>query len=340
MKLKILLIAFLSMFSGSLFAQSAAFIAARARASAYAASNGLVYNSKLNIFTGNNNVVAGSSDIIHIFIFEDGNLLLAGYPTTATEKSKFQVHLFVNNTNRNSYLLEYTGSYAPVLNIQNANTNPVAPVAPLTPGVTPPPVIDQLDFAVLGPFTNTLVITLKSDSGTGYTTLSSTTIKIAKTIYASIGSGLIFTSLKSPGNVHTLRMPNGDTTLVGDDTKSRILLTLGATFYPWGRNTLMIPGWGFKDRFGIMVATSIGTGTSNFQNLLLGVQYDFSIGGSFVGGLHYGRRQMITGVDYSSFEFGKTKFTGDLAAKEYMQGGVGFFLGVQLDSRIFSQIFK
>jgi hypothetical protein len=341
MKKKILLLAFFSTLAAYTFGQSAAFIVARTKAAAYVQANGLKYNSKLNVYLGNNTAASGNSDIIHIFMFEDGNLLLAGYPTTATEKSKFQVHLFVQNTNASSYLLEYTGSYAPVLNVQNSNANPAA-IQPAAPGPPPPPVINQLDFAVLGPFTNTLIVTLKqapNPAGT-YTTLTSTTIQIAKTIYASIGSGLVFTSLKSPGNIHTLRKPNGDTTLIADDNKSRILLTLGATFYPWGRNNLMLPGWGFKDRFGIVVATTIGTGTSNFQNLLVGGQYDFSIGGSLMAGLHYGRRQMISGVDYSSFQFGQTKFTGDLAAKEYMQGDIGFFIGLQLDSRIFSQIFK
>lgn len=329
-----LVIAFMLAFYNVCNAQTVEFQAARNAANTFITNQGLQYHKKLNIFTGRND------NVIHIFMFEDGNLLLAGYPTVATEKSQFQLHLFVQNTNSSTYFLEYTGSYSPILNIQNGNSSP----APMPAhGVAPPPVIiNQLDFAVLGPFTNTLVLTLKEkqSSAAAYSTLTTTTVQISKTFYASIGSGIVFTTLKDPANIRKIPLTAGDSSLVADNTKGRNLLTVMATFYPWGRNNLMMPDWNFKDRFGIVVGTTIGSGTATFKNLLLGAQYDFSIGGSIIAGIHYGQRQKIVGVDYEDFKFGESKFTGNLESKKYMEGDVGFFFGVALDSRIFSQLFK
>jgi hypothetical protein len=309
------------LFSNILVAQS--FSAARIMAMNDITALGYRYDGKRNIYYSND-------ETIHIFIYEDGNLLVAGYPTTATEKSKYQVHLYVNSSNRSNYLLEYTGSYVPTLNIQNKNE--VAAAAPT---------IVRVDFAIIGPFTSNLVLTIKKETNPGtYQTLSSTTIQISKTIHASIGSGLIYSSLRDPENIRKVPYSGSDSTLVADDINGRGLLTLMATFYPWGRNNLMLNSNRFKDRFGIVIGTSIGSGTSNFKNFFLGAQYDFSIGGSIVAGLHYGRRQKITGLDYNEFEFGKTIFTGNLEDKKYMQWDPGFFIGLQVDSRIFSQIFK
>jgi len=177
-------------------------------------------------------------------------------------------------------------------------------------------------------------------AGSGaYTTITTTTIKIAKTIHASIGAALLYTSLKNPSNIHKSALPDGQETLVADDVNGRGMLGIMATFYPWGRNNLLMPSWGFKDRFGIVAGTSVGAGNSNFSNALVGVQYDFSIGGSFLVGLHYGRRQRISGVNYKDFKFGETVFTGDIDEKKYSSWDPGIFFGIQIDSRIFSQIF-
>lgn len=333
MKSTIILISLIALFAQRAAAQSQIFIDAQNAAKAYVPTiPGCHYDASKNIYIDNNKT-------IHIFLFEDGNLLLAGYPTTATEKSKFQLHLYVSAANIDKFLLEYTGSYSPVLNIENSNPAP-APAAVPGPGA-PPPAPVRIDFAIIGPFTNTLVLTLK-DMKAGdatYTTLTSTTVQISKTIYVSIGSGIVYSSLKNPSNIRKAPLADGDSTLIADDPGGRGLLTLTATYYPWGRNNLMMPSWSFKDRFGVLIGTSIGGGASNFQNVFLGGQYDFAIGGSVVAGLHYGRRQKIVGVDYHNFKFGQTPFVGDLPTKEYMGWDAGLFIGVQLDSRVFSQLF-
>jgi hypothetical protein len=310
------------------YCQNVDFIAAQNLANTYISSSNFTIDSKYNVITDANGV-------IHIFIFEDGNLLIQGFPTTATQKSKFQVHLYVKSSNADSYLVDYIGNYIPSFNVQGTNGNVIASAGP---GASPPP--QRIDFAVAGPFTGNLVITLKHLTNGNYNTLVSATIKIAKTIYASIGTGAVFTTLENPTNIKTLSLPSGDTTLNADDKNGRALLTIMATFYPWGRNDLLLPSWQFKDRFGIVVGTSIANGTSHFSDMFFGGQYDFAIGGSIVTGLHYGRVQKISGIDLKHFSFGTSKFTGDLESKKYMTWLPGFFLGLQIDSRIFSQLFS
>lgn len=314
--------------------QSAEFIAARARANTDISRLGCKYDPKRNVYYTND-------DVLHIFIFEDGNLLVAGYPTTALEKSKFQVHLYIKSINTESYSLEYSGSYTPVLNIVNTNPSPAPAPGPLVVP-PPPPAISTIDFVVIGPFTNSVTITLKHKqaAATDYTTLASSTIQISKTIHVSIGSGIFYTTLKDPSNIRTSTLPNGDTTLIADDPAGRGLLAVTATFYPWPRNSLLIPSWRPQDRLGVLVGTTIGTGSSNFKNVLMGLQYDFAIGGSIITGVHLGRRQRIQNVNYNDFTFGKSKYSGDLQDQLYMSWDAGFFIGVQIDSRVFTQIFK
>jgi hypothetical protein len=314
----------------SLFILSALFVvaqptdmdAARTVARAYIGAQRYSYNSQRNIWMDDNNT-------IHIFIYEDGNLLIGGYPTTATEKDKFQVHVFVKSSNKDPYLLEYTGSFSPSLNIQNGNTK--------TSAATAPP--EQLDFAVIGPFTGNLQLTLKHQVGSTYTVVASTTITIAKTIHVSIGTGLIYTGVRNPSNIKTHTLPTGDTTLVADETGGRGMLCLFATFYPGGRPNLLLNSSKFMDHFGLLVGTTINAGSSNFKDILLGVQYDFAAGGSIVAGGHYGKVQKILGVG-KDFEFGHSVFTGSLEEKKYMDWDLGIFIGVQVDSRVFSQLFK
>jgi hypothetical protein len=312
-----------------MYSQSVYFEAAKdqAKADIVTIGNNCHYVASRNIYIDKNNV-------IHIFIFEDGNLLLAGYPTTATEKDKYQVHLYLKESNNDNYRMEYTGSYSPSLNIENSGLKAFVRTAK----------IKSMDFAIIGPFTNSLQLNIKRLPKTSDTwvTLSTTTIQISKTIHVSIGSGLLYSSLKNPGNIRKVPITTAgnDSTLIADDVHGRGVVTLFATYFPWGRNNLMMPGWSFKERFGIVVGTSIASSSNNFGDLFVGASYDFSIGGSLVAGVHYGRRQEINGVDYNHFKFGESKFSGNLDDNKYMNWNAGFFLGVQIDSRIFSQLLK
>jgi len=89
------------------FAQSQDYIDARNQANADRITLNATYDASRNVYIS-------QGETIHIFLFEDGNLLLAGFPTTATEKSKYQVHLYTKS-DADKYLLEYSGSFTPVL---------------------------------------------------------------------------------------------------------------------------------------------------------------------------------------------------------------------------------
>lgn len=295
------------------------FSAAQSQANSDLSTFGVSYNADRNIYIDRQNT-------IHIFLYEDGNLLLGGYPSTATDRNKYRVHLYKRSANTDNFLLDYAGTYTPTLNMPSANALVVNPIT-------------RLDFAILGPFTNSLQLTLKSQPAAGgsYTNVAITTIKIAKTIHASIGSGFLYTSLKNPSNIRKVPIIGGnDSTLLADDAEGKGILTLMATFYPWGRNNLMLASEDFKDRCGVVVGTTIGSGTSNFRDIIFGLQYDFTIGGSLVVGGHYGRRQKIDGVSYKDFDFGKTKFSGDLQPRLHNGWDLGFVIGLQADTRIFS----
>lgn len=282
------------------------------------------------------NIFIDKDGVIHIFIFEDGNFLLAGFPTTATERNIFQVHLYVREDNEENYILEYTGSFTPTLNVESDKGMVTQQIRADGTSIK----IKRYDFAKIGPFTGTVNISLKHKEGDEvFKTLLSSELKLAKIIHASIGSGIFYTSLKNPKSIKKVPLPSGDSSLSADDVSGRGMLVIGATFYPWGRNNLFLNSTKFRDHFGILAATSIGAGSDNFNDLFLGIQYDFSIGGSVTGGVHYGRRQKITGVDYRDFKFGESKYTDDLELNKYMNWDFGFFIGIQIDSRIFSQIF-
>ena len=309
------------------FSQSSPYEKAQLAATKFAVDSQFYHEPKRNIY-----VSKLDHDLIHLFIFQDGNLLLSGFPTTATERNKFQVHLFKENGNKEEYLLQYAGIYGPTLNTTASKER--------APAIADGTIIN-LPFAEIGPFTGSLTLTLKKrNPGADYTTIILPTIQIAKTIHASIGTGFVYTFLKDASNIRMLPLPNGDTTLVADEVNGKASLNIIATFYPWGRNNLMLPSDQFKDHFGIIVGTTFGSGAANFKNVLLGGEYDFSIGGSVIAGLNLVKRQKVTGVDYHNFEFGTSKFTGgNLENKKYYSWDAGLFIGVLVDSRIFSQIF-
>ncbi|GAB3534986.1 hypothetical protein GCM10027443_23110 [Pontibacter brevis] len=285
-------------------------------------------NNTLNIDRNLKTNLYVQDGIIHLFMFEDGSLILVGYPTTATDKNTFQVHLFHSSNNTDPYFFAAEGDYQPTLYIDGG-------VAALTP------VIKRQDFPIVGPFTDEVTFTIRRVTGGVATTLDTHTVKISKTIHASVGTGFVFSTLKNPTNVKVIPLNNdaGESTLLADNPQGNATLALMATLYPWGRNSLMMPGWkSLRDRAGIVVGTTIASSDKNFENLYLGLQYDFAIGGSIVFGADIAERQKIRGVDYDKFEFGKTVFTGELDEKLYQEVGIGFFVGVQVDSRIFAKM--
>lgn len=305
--------------------QSQTFAEANVEANKFTQQKGIMYEPKRNIWIDKENV-------IHIFLWEDGNTLLSGFPTTATQRDQIQVHLFKSTGNTNVFQLEVQGTYAPILVIDGDKSITTA---------TKNGKIEQLDFSRNGPYTGTITIKLKSKKSPDddYKEIITSSLKISPTINASIGTGFIYSTLRNPTNIREVPLATGGKTLNADNTDGSATLAVMATLYPWGRNSLMLRSSSFKDHMGIVVGTYIASSSKNFKNLLLGAQYDFAVGGSIVAGVDIAERQLIRGIDYDDFEFGKTSYTGTIADDLYKQVGVGFFIGVQVDTRIFSKMF-
>lgn len=306
-----------------------------AQGEAEAYINALKTDGKLrNAFDEKRNVVIDRDGVIHVFINEDGNMVLRGFPTTATEKDKFQVHLFKSATNTAVYRLEVDGAYQPALNIDRVSG---------TQGFTTQKNgnnITQIDFGVYGPYTNSVSFTIKvAPAGDSkFETLTSSTVKIAKTVHASIGTGFFYSTLRNPSNIRQVAVDGNSSTLIADNPNGNFSLALMATLHPFGKSSLLLsrPAASWQ-RLGISVGTTVASDEKNFKNLFLGLQYDFAVGGAIVAGVDVAERQMVRGVNYEDFEFGETAFTGTL--EQFKKVGAGFFFGVQVDTRIFRAMF-
>ncbi|MGI4738059.1 MAG: hypothetical protein ACRYG7_23055 [Janthinobacterium lividum] len=319
------------------YGQSLDYMAARELATADAAAMRLVEDVSRNVW------IERWNNTIHVFVFEDGNLLNKGYPTTATDKDTYIFHLYRVTTSIN-YRIEAAGTYAPTLFAAPAaaGTNTFART---------PRNIQRLDFGKFGPYTTSVTISLKKDTGTNgtYTDVTApVVVSIANTIHVSVGTGLFYTTLHNPTNIRKEALLNaaapGDSTLLADQPRGSGFLALTATYYPWGRSSLMLPSRPLFNRYnlGILLGTNVASTTTNFKNFLLGLSYDFALGGSVVAGVNLDTEtQKIYG--YDNFNFGTDTFSEKKAPKLnrllYKESTVGFFFGLQVDSRIFTKLF-
>lgn len=288
------------------------------------------YDPKKNIFIKDN--------IVHIFIDEYGNLIKIGIPTTAIEKYSYQLHLLTNSETikTTSFVYSYRGEYTPTLNIQNKTLNEENQ-EPLSNKENEEPKIIEYSYEIIGPFTSDFTIILKKVNSTE-TTILDRTINIAKTYHVTISTGLFMTTMQNPINIKESINSKGETTLIADDKNTRGLVTLNAVFYPKGRSFLFPPSGGLfsPERFGILVGTQIDK--DQFENFIGGIQFDFARGGSVALGAHYGRRNTIAG--YKDFDFGEDKFEGNISTDIVKEWNIGFFIGANLDLRIFGQLFN
>src|SRR5690606_13158983 len=143
----------------------------------YAKAEGIIYDEERNVYI--------KKDVIHLFMYKDGGLLRVGYPTTATDKNKYQLHLFTGSDDKEEYFFSAEGSYKTSINIDED-------VEEITSEIV------RKDFPIVGPFTDQ--VTFKVRRGKETTDLAMGTIDIAKTIHASIGSGFVVSTLKNPTN--------------------------------------------------------------------------------------------------------------------------------------------
>jgi hypothetical protein len=290
------------------------------------------HSKKTNLFLKDN--------IVHIYVDENGNLIKTGIPTTAKESYLYQVHLLyeANNCDNADYVFSYDGAYTPKFNILNTGEKSTAAELNASQEEDAEPVIKELEFAVIGPFTDEFEIKLvKKVSNEKDKILLDHKIKVAKLFHVSISTGLLYSSLRNPQNIETFTKANGETTLVADDPRDRGVLTVMATFYPWGRSFLFPPEGGVFDRsrIGIQVGTRLDDKIA--ENFFAGLSNDFARGGTVSYGIHYGRRNYVAGA--RDFDFGNDVF--DLPQLNVKQEwGVGFYVGVVIDTRVAGQLIK
>ena len=292
----------------------------------------VVANFKVNGIKDVDGTYIDKQGVIHLYIDHFGKYYGHDVPMKALETNKYIIHLITATcyTSNYGYSFSYTGSYNPTFNIYGnaaAQSNAI--------------VIVPLDFGSIGPFTDKGTFDLSKKATTGdatATVIAHGEITIHKRYYVSVTTGLVYTSLKNPQNITKKPLANkGDTTLVADDPGARGLLTVMAIYYPKGRSFLDPPSGGLFDpsRIGIVVGTQLGQSAN--ENFLLGLSHDFATGGALTYGVHFGRRNIVSGAN--NFNYGTDKFTGPSLSinKEW---NLGFFVGVSIDTRVAIQLIK
>ena len=292
------------------------------------------YNSKKNLYIDNN--------VVHIFIDDNGDLIETGIPTTATERYSYKVILITEADIANStrFSFSYEGKYSPTFNVYNGTPNDAKEAPASDPSGNDNDEVKIIDFpfATVGPFTDDFSLIVKKDSGSGEEEILNAKINVAKLYHVSISTGLFMTTLENPSNIRESTNLDGEKTLIADDRNTRGIVSLNAVFYPKGRSFLFPPSGGLfnPERFGVLVGTQLNK--DQFENFFGGIQFDFARGGSVAFGAHYGRRTVIAG--YDDFEFGSEIFEGDINTDVIKEWDIGFFIGANLDLRIFGQLFK
>jgi len=279
------------------------------------------YDKKRNFYSHKNT--------IYIFLDSQGNLIKSGIPTTASQKNTYKIIVIINKNDSTSFKLKSKGDYNPILEIENKED------VRFEEDDLRENIYKAIPFATIGPFTDKFEIEVTKKTNNTKEVILKREISVAKTYNVSLTSGLFLTTLSNPTNIKTTLKPNGDTTLIADDDGNRGVLTLNAVFYPKGRNFLFEPE-NLKDRLGYLIGTRIDK--DQFKNFFGGIQVEFARGGSIAGGIHYGRVNTIHNLE--DFEFGEDVFEGDLNSVIKKKWDIGFFIGVNIDVRVFGKIFN
>ncbi|MEQ6121589.1 hypothetical protein [Reichenbachiella sp. MALMAid0571] len=310
-----------------------------AKANEYIRQNEIKEDRKRNIYMKGNQV--------YIFLSEDGSILKSDLPTTAIQEYVYHfIVISCKNCKHTSKLkLEVEGSYNPsylnfVLNedkeLQSEKEN----------NKHDPPIYEAIHYGSYGPFTDSFKVKVSKidvEDQKKDQVIFERSVKIAKLYHVSISTGLFNTTLKNPQNIEIADriqsgVAMGDSTLIADDPKMRGVITIMATYYPGGRSFLFPPTGNIFDpsRIGVLVGAQLNDNLQ--ENFFLGLSSDFARGGSFAIGIHCGRRNFITGGDYSDFNYGTDKFIGELKVKK--EWDIGIFFGAVIDARVALQLFK
>ena len=287
----------------------------------------LKYNKRLNQVTDGNT--------IHVFVNEYGDFIRSSLPTTATEKNFFVIHVIYladDPDKVNRIRCTYSGDYNPRFTVYGTENEDDDGAGSNATDKTTPQYAEKV-FGPFGPFTEQVDIAVTIDDKK----ILDKRVNIAPLHYIALNAGLFGTFLRNPDNIRTGTLPNGDTTLLADDPTTRGFVTVMLTFYPFPRNLLFPLSRNWKERLGFTVGTSISKKLA--ENFFGGISYDVARGLAIVGGVHYGRRQVV--VDNEFFEFGKDKFTGGTLQNRIVNDwNAHFFIGLNLDTRLLNYIFN
>jgi hypothetical protein len=278
---------------------------------------------------GQHNLIIDREGIIHIYLDEFGHPIYTGFPVVAKENyDKFQIHVI--STVDKSFFIASTGEFR-TIELKDEVPTGLAKTQSGAPAIE----IHQVSSSIFGPYTGLFPFTIHmKPKGGSPTLILDKSIKLLKTSRVSVNTGAVATWLRSPENIETFIMPNGDTTLVSDDPSVRGYLALMLTFHLKPRN-LNIQPRDIIERFGISVGTNLSS--KAFDNFFLGISIEITNGLFINGGGHFGRVNHI--VNYKeNFKYGEEKFSGTLLTKK--KWDVGPYVAINIDAGLFGKVFK
>lgn len=290
-------------------------------------------NTKYEFTSHLNDGVYIKDDVVHIFIDQNCNKIdNTKIPTTLKEekKYKYKVVLFADDStyDRENFKINIDGAEFRSENTLSIFYTGSEKIADEKSKLL---IIESNTF---GPFSDYVKFIVRREDDEAISTCTKTiNLESSRPYHVAILGGFYYSSLNDPQNVVQGIIPNStDSTLYADNPKSQRALTVMAVFYPRPRDPNYVhkeldfmQKWGVA--FGIKISENV------FDDLLLGLNYEFSKGGSFTVGTHYGKHNAVRG--YDNFKFGETPYSGTFSNDQLSEvWDFGFFAGITIDLRI------
>lgn len=182
---------------------------------------------------GQSNILIDDVGIIHIYLNEDGNPIYTDFPVSAKENyDKFQFHVIGKKD------LKYVFKSKGTLNPKPVETdlNKDKDEAEATSGVLHPS-LKVHHSQIFGPYTTSFPFTIERDG----VEIVKKKIPLLKTSRVSLGTSVIASWIKNAENIETFVRPDGQTTLIADNSTTRAYLGLFLTFHLAPRNLNIQP---------------------------------------------------------------------------------------------------
>lgn len=279
-----------------------------------------VQNSALTSYSGRK--------FVHLFFDQHGNALMA-VPPQGISNLQYVVHVFYLQDRNSSTpdvfsVVQTAGEFQDALVFQNYDMPTPQSFVP-TSGKKQELVIAHSEFLLRTSTTNIQFnITRTNTDGTSATTsvVAGHSIPMAKVYHGSIDIGFINSRLSNP-SFSLVSSAMGDTTVVKrEESGNRGFVSLMATFYAspvmllkrrgsvpdfkrYGRSFLDDHAWYER----IFPCVGVGISDQAFENLFLGLNWEFARGGSLWLGYHYGKVNVYE--EPEGFIYGETPTSQD-----------------------------